>query len=91
MTQDDKLKIENAVRDILQAIGENPERDGLKARVECKAHLVKGEIALRTDQNGHRFVVDEQVQLIEQIFTLYLTVAMGYISMSCGVLLYEIG
>lgn len=30
MTDADKLKIQNAVRDILQAIGEDPERDGLK-------------------------------------------------------------
>ena len=41
MTQDDKLKIENAVRDILQAIGENPERDGLKETPDRVARMLE--------------------------------------------------
>lgn len=41
MTQDNKLKIENAVRDILQAIGENPERDGLKETPDRVARMLE--------------------------------------------------
>lgn len=41
MTQDNKLKIENAVRDILQAIGEDPERDGLKETPDRVARMLE--------------------------------------------------
>lgn len=41
MTDADKLKIQNAVRDILQAIGENPERDGLKETPDRVARMLE--------------------------------------------------
>ena len=62
-TKIDKIKIQNAVRDILEAIGEDPEREGLKETPERVARMYEEVF------EGIKYTNSEIAKMFEKTFT----------------------